>query len=802
MKLYPAILFIFLSTLCQAQKQANNWYFGNKAGLNFNGANPVAIGTGQLNNQEGCSGFSDPHTGQLLFYTEGDTVWNRNNQVMPNGHWLGGCYSSTQGALAVPRPGSTSQYYIFTVGAWAGMDTSEGSFKLNLLDMTLDGGLGDVTVKNQTVLTPVCEKLTATLDCNGVDYWVVVHKWNSSDFYSYKLTNAGLSSTPVISAIGSFHTDTTGGNGFEAIGAMKISPDGKKIALVTHTNFSRMELFDFDNSTGIISNAVIDSNYSFTGNTGLYGLSFSPDNSKLYVSIVGNGTQSIGNVPSEILQYDLSSGVASTIIASRTQIHSSTTDRIGNLQLCTNGKIYVAKASSPKLDVIVNPNNNGLGCTYVANGIQQGNSQGQHFSSFGLPNFVELYNTPTEFKLTYNGCGGTYTVSVLDTVIPLPVTVLWNFGDPASGANNSSNLFHPTHTFSTLGTYTITLTINAGCMNFNYTSQIDMTDSFQVDYGPDLIVCTGNSVQLNNSYNYGLNYVWTPASNLSCTNCPDPVASPIDTITYIVSIDDGPGCHDEDTITINLLSGVVGMVVPDTSICPGNSVQLIASGGVNYSWVNEPTLSAWNISNPIATPTSNTTYEVIVSIPGCTPDTVSVTVDVLSFPAIDAGPDLTILTGNSALIEATSDGASWIWNPGYGLDDSTILQPTASPTTTTTYTITADNGLGCLAVDSVVVFVNPGELPLLFFPNAFTPNGDGNNDLFDYFNFGFEKVWLRIYNRWGQLIYETDLPHDGWDGMVDDALPAAMGVYVYYAIATSSSRNFTQTYKGNFTLIR
>ncbi len=792
------LIVIFISFLfpliSNGQKQANHWYFGNTAGLNFNGT-LSAIGTGQLNTQEGCSGYSDPQTGQLLFYTDGVNVWNKNNIIMPNGTGLGGCYSSTQSALVIPKPGSSTQFYIFTVGGWAGLDTCNGNFESNIVDMTLNGGLGDVTVKNQLVLSSVCEKLTATLHCNGVDYWVVVHKFNSDEFYSYLLTSAGLSAFPVVSTAGIMHEDTLGGDGFEAIGYMKISPDGKKLALACYANVQTVEIFDFNYTTGVINNNITDTTWNdYSGFSGLYGIAFSPDNSKLYVSAI-DGTV----FPSEVFQYDLSSGISATILASRTQISSAAIQYYGALQLAPNGKIYGAKPGSAYLDVINNPNNAGAACGFVSNGLQMGNSQGQHTSTFGLPNFVELFNTPTEFKLTYDGCGGTYTATLLDTVIPLPVTVVWNFDDPASGANNTSTLFNPTHLFTTSGSFNVSMTITAGCTYFTYNIIVDLADSFQVDYGNDITICNGDSVQLTNSFQYGTNYQWTPSTGLSCTNCASPKASPAVTTTYIVSIDDGPACHDEDTIVVTISSGVVASTSNDTSVCPGQSAQLLASGGSGYIWFADVTLSSVTIPNPIASPTQVTTYSVIVSLPGCESDTVSVTVNILSLPLVDAGPDLTIILGNSVLIDATSDALSFLWQPGSWLNDSTVLTPLASPIVTTTYIITVDNGFGCLATDTVVIFVNDGIEPILYFPNAFSPNSDGTNDFFDYLNFGFDKVWLRIYNRWGQMVYETDLPHDGWDGTFFD-LPCSMGVYVYFAVATDKGESYF--YKGNFTLIR
>ncbi|MEI7802865.1 MAG: gliding motility-associated C-terminal domain-containing protein [Bacteroidota bacterium] len=699
------------------QKQGDNWLFGNQTGVSFiGGISPIA--TGKLVTQEGCSGYSDPQTGQLLFYTDGDSIWDKNNNVMPNGVGLGGHNSSTQSALVVPKPGSSTQFYVFTTGAWAGLQPglSSGSFNLNTVDMTLNGGAGDIVVKNQTILSPVCEKLTATLDCNGVDYWVVVHKWNSNEFYSYLLTSSGLSAVPVISSIGYAPTTLLTPNGFKAIGYMKISPDGKKLAVAYFTDSSLLEIFDFDYSTGVVSNQISDNNWAaYPTFSGLYGLAFSPDNSKLYVTASDGIT-----LPSAIFQYDLSLGTSAAILASKILIRDTLGEYYGALQLAPNGKIYLAKINGVSLDVIDNPNANGAACNFILNGLTMGS--GDHLSSLGLPNFVEIFNTSTQFQLSYNGCGGNHTVTLLDTIIPMPVTVVWNFGDPASGVNNTSNLLHPTHQFSSMGAFNISLTVTAGCMNFIYNTTLIVSDS------------------------------------------------------------------------------VTGVAIPDTAVCIGSSVQLVASGGIVYSCFNDPTLSNLNISDPIAAPTSSTTYFVIVSVPGCGTDTTTVTVTVFQLPAVDAGNDTSIIAGSSILINATSDANSFIWKPGESLNDSTILQPNASPSITTTYTVTVVSDSGCMALDTVVITVNEsGTGPALYFPNAFSPNEDGLNDLFDYFNYGFSKVLLRIYNRWGQMVYETDLFHDGWDGKFND-LDCSMGVYIYTAVATAEGKQYF--YKGNFTLIR
>ena len=156
--------------------------------------------------------------GQLLFYTNGEFVFNRQHQVMPNGRKLMGSNSSTQSALIVPDPGSGNVFYLFTVGAQGGPN----GLRYSTLDMTRDQGLGDVVRMNALLVSPVAEKLAAVRHQNGRDVWVVAHRWNSNAFVSFLVTPDGVQSKPVMSNVGSMHA----GPGRNAIGAMKFSPDG------------------------------------------------------------------------------------------------------------------------------------------------------------------------------------------------------------------------------------------------------------------------------------------------------------------------------------------------------------------------------------------------------------------------------------------------------------------------------------------------------------------------------------------------------------------------------------------------
>jgi len=194
-KLGFVISILICSTLfASAQNEGNIWYFGENAGLDFNSGVPVALTNGQLNTFEGCATISD-NNGDLLFYTDGMTVYNRNHVIMPNGAGLLGSSSSTQSAIIVKKPASSTIYYIFTVD---GITGSNGGFYYSEVDMTLDGGFGNVTTPNNTQLfANACEKVTAILHQNGSDFWIVSPPDNSGTYHSYLLTSLGIE-PPVI----------------------------------------------------------------------------------------------------------------------------------------------------------------------------------------------------------------------------------------------------------------------------------------------------------------------------------------------------------------------------------------------------------------------------------------------------------------------------------------------------------------------------------------------------------------------------------------------------------------------------
>jgi hypothetical protein len=258
---------IFLFFYTHAQKEGNIWYFGLNAGLDFSSGDPVALKNGQVYQSEGVASICDKE-GQLLFYTDGMIIYNRNHGTMTNGQGLLGHNSSTQSAIIVPAISDSYRFYVFTVDAEAGSN----GVCYSIVNMGLDGGLGDVEVKNVQLLTPACEKLTAIKHCNGKDTWVITHGWNSNAFYAFLLTSTGIQA-PVISRAGrSIDSD----NGRTA-GYMKAAPDGSKLALANYR--IGVDLFDFDPATGRVSNPV-----ELLASEEPYGIEFSPNSALLYVT--------------------------------------------------------------------------------------------------------------------------------------------------------------------------------------------------------------------------------------------------------------------------------------------------------------------------------------------------------------------------------------------------------------------------------------------------------------------------------------------------------------------------------------
>ncbi len=381
-------LITLLSTVASfafSQKEKNIWYFGVNAGLDFNGGPPVALTNSAMSTLDNCTSVSDNVAGSLYFYSNGVSIWNKYHSVMPNGSGLLGSTSGGNSAFAVRQPGSDSLFYLFTNDAFAGTN----GLRYSIIDMSLDGGLGDITsAKNIQLLNPSTEKITAITHANGQDIWIITHPWNSNAFYVYLLSSTGLNTTPIVSTIGSTHSGGTLGT-YNACGQICASAQGAKIACAIY-DLQDYELFDFSRSTGTLSNLI-----SLSGYPNAWGTEFSPDGSKLYTTQWKNAA---------IYQFDLSSNNQTTISNSATIIGTATspdaTYKAGYLQLGPDKKIYVAKFSSGYVGVVDIPNNLGASCNYIDNGV----SLGGKVCQAGLPSFLQTSKAETGINDPIDNC--------------------------------------------------------------------------------------------------------------------------------------------------------------------------------------------------------------------------------------------------------------------------------------------------------------------------------------------------------------------------------------------------------------
>ena len=472
-KKFLLFIAILVATTSFAQKEAAIWYFGEKAGLDFNSGSPVSITNGKIITNEGCASISDKN-GNILFYTDGSIVYNKSHLAMPNGNGLLGHKSSTQSAIIVPKPNNPYVYYIFTVdqplpdnvddNLLNDEDPPNNGLNYSEVDLRLDNGLGDIPINkknihlitynpenNEEVKFKCSEKITAVQHGDGISFWVITHFLDN--FYSFKVGNNGVNTIPIKSST-SLNVPL-GGYLTNAIGYLKISPNGKKLAIAnsslktnnelgpkgeTRRNTGNVWLFDFDSTTGVIKNGI-----TLISGTNPYGVEFSAKSKKMYVSVNQYNSDGI-SVGSSLYQYNLKDN---NIINSKIEIINSQ-KVAGALQLGIDEKIYrsgydISKQGGEKLSVINNPELDGTDCNYLVDEIDLKGKK----VFLGLPPFITslfLYSFNYEFN-----CLGSSTHFYFNSTEKVD-SVVWNFGDGFSSTEKDAF-----HTYLAAGEYKVTL---------------------------------------------------------------------------------------------------------------------------------------------------------------------------------------------------------------------------------------------------------------------------------------------------------------------------------------------------------
>lgn len=874
-------------TRSYAQGLSANWFFGQQAGLTFNGAGPASMVGSSMIAAEGCTAMSNP-SGDLLFYTDGITVWNALHQPMAGGTGLLSASSSTMAATVVPKPCSTTEYYLFTVPDQ--LDMSVG-LRFSIIDMSLASGLGSVTTSNVLLFQPSTERVCAIRHANGQDVWILAHAWGSDAFHAYLISSAGVNPTPVISNVGSVHT----GNAWNSAGYMKGSPDGTKVAVAIGID-GVIELFSFDNTSGVISQPV---QVTLPGIQQAYSLEFSPNSNLLYATNADSGT-----FVRRLYQLPLDQGWNSAAIQSGTTMVGATGSQPGvtpeAIQAGPDGRIYVGNRMRSWLGAVLSPNTPGAACNYVDSVVTIGGT-----CYGGLPNFVNDHALQASFNAT-GFCLGTQTTFQAAAWLN-PDSVHWSFGD-----GTASTVDPVSHTYSQAGAYSVTLTTWSGGSAELFTRTITILPSANGPFlGADTMVCAAGQWILDATTPCAA-YLWHDGSTLPTFNVSGPG-------TYWVTVD-GPCGVASDTLTVawgnaaavidlgndtTLCSGAsltlsvnslnvlwsTGSAIPsiivndagtywvdvttacgnvsdtivvqyttppaldlgaDTTLCDMASWTLDAtSTSATYLWHDGSNLPTFNVSGPgtywvtvdgpcgtfsdtvhveldnalvidlgndttlcAGTPltlsvnstdvlwsTGSTSASILVSAAGTywvevagncgsVADTIAVLYQ--APPVVNLGPDTAICPGDT-LVLSVDDAYPVEWSTGSFSSQLHVVEPG-------TYVVQVHAG-PCAANDAVTITLASCAIPGIYVPNAFTPNGDGFNDLFQVVSLLKPRDFvLRIFDRWGEVVFETEEIEGAWDG-TSHGKPVPIGVYPY-KIDFFPRFGFRREFFGHVSLVR
>lgn len=483
------ILLFFVSFTVFSQRETDHWYFGNKAGLHFNKGNIDILENSEMNVSYGSTSISDSQ-GNLLFYSNGQTIWNKNHQIMLNGEDLIGELDNSQSSIIVPKPNSNSTYYIFTNRKTELKNPLEyPGIYFSEIEFSSIYPLGRVKYKNQRITHSTADKITAVHHKNGKDIWVITYGSDSYQgkndiFYSTLVTEDGVDRSPIKTKLNEIEKGL--------IGEMKASPDGSKIAL--SSNF-RINIYNFDNTTGVLTKfKYLTLLLNFTEGYNSFGVSFSPNSKLLYYP--SNYSAKTGS-SYNIMQLELDNLDEYYFGSSIFTIEPNR--NAASISLASDGKIYVAQVSTKNvfnengdylgielisknsIGVINEPDKIGVAADYQHDAINL-----KSRASFrGLPNFIQSY-----FRnriITENKCiTDTFNFS-LDAYNPI-TAAKWDFGD-----GTTSTSFTPTHKYTTTGKFIVKCLVTINGFEVPFYKEITVYPLPVLTPNQELIQCDTNN---------------------------------------------------------------------------------------------------------------------------------------------------------------------------------------------------------------------------------------------------------------------------------------------------------------------
>lgn len=676
------ILLLFVSILliadCFAQKEWSNWYKNGRSLVTFkNGVaeietdfiNPIPSPTDYLNFYYLGSGgisYSDPVTGEMKFIISNRYGFNRNYDLFPSAYALRSCPEKLSYHI-IPFHNNPDKFYVIQFQD-CGADVLQASSGLqvrcpnaiglgySIVDLTLDGGLGDFSIMNQVIQPWVTGQMTTVRHSNGKDVWVIVHPWQSDQFRSFLITDAGIE-PPVVNHIG---PEISGG--FEDTrGFLTASHDGKLLAGAT--SFDALQLFDFDNTTGIISNYRTLPHAQSVSN-----IQFSPDDSKLYYS----------SQTTAVYQYDFNSP---DLAGSQTRVVYDPMYYLTDMQLAPDGKIYLTRivdkgnnGYSDYIGVIECPNLPQYACNF--------NPKALLTSQSAFPDLInDFIIQPKTPLITQLDIGNDTAICFGELTITAPggwESYRWNTGETSREI-----------TVRKAGTYHV-LTGNTGFSCPEAYGYINVTDkAIKLDLGPDTTLCpkTPFLIQVNNNYS---NVTWENGSHTM-----DSIIS--ESTTIRISANDRNGCFTNDTIQVSHKYYPKAVFGPDTTLCSGQSLllqlepgSLFGPAGV-FLWQDGSTSQTYNVTEA-GMYWGQSTYD------GCmVRDTIRVSY--LDAAAVNLGNDTTLCQGDSLVIQASATKATFEWNTGENTP-SIIVKNNG------TYWVKVNNG-SCTLSDTIQITFQP-----------------------------------------------------------------------------------------------
>lgn len=374
-------------------------------------------------------------------------------------------------------------------------------------------------------------------------------------------------------------------------------------------------------------------------------------------------------------------------------------------------------------------------------------------------------------------------------------TIVWTPNYNISNIND----FHPLVSPKKTTTYYANYSESRGCNNMD-SIVVSVVDQVSLKMPSDTTICLTDTLLLKPLSN-GLYYKWTPAASLSSDTARSPMAIPMGNTVYNLTVSIGK-CNTTGKVSIKAVPYPKADAGRDTIICINQSVQLSASGGSTYEWQPTVFLNNANIPNPVATPAKSIMYYLKVNdalgCPKPSYDSVMVTVEI---PFVDAGPrDTSVVVDQPLQLFAQSDAVTFLWTPSTGLNNPAIQNPIALLSNNQEYVVKATSKGGCLATDTIMVKVFK-VTPGFYVPNAFTPNGDGLNDILTPIAIGMKSIkFFRIYNRTGKIVFATNEMNKGWDGSFK-GVPQDSDTFVWQAEGEDYTGKVLKQ-KGTVTLIR